>query len=342
MGERITFRGRGRGLVVSDGGTPMPAVSIAEPRVKFIKGWLTGGTDPGDGSVECGDGTAYPLEVTVDQLAGMFYRVKDGWFTAGSLSKITGIPDPGSSSTTTIAGTPPAEKFSYFETSYIDSGYSRRGYSLEADPFSNLIDLPDLEYYSAPYAVGDSSLNAYDMDNEYGMWSSFGGSTAGHGSLFYYNSEPLFPLYNRSAFEHAILTDTDDGEDIEGNYGLQPTNTNGGYETLSLIFSGKVTWVGGDNPFDPAATLYVGLEFDVSGSGGDASSNKTGKSDAYAVLKLELTGVDFVSCPLYTLNSDTVTDFVITAQEWWPYATKSGLPAYDSATGLPINGGPGA
>jgi hypothetical protein len=318
--------------VVEDNG----AVSITEPRVKFIKGWETGGTDPEDGSVECGDGTEYPLEVTVEQLSEIMYRVRDSWFTAGSLSKITDIPDEGSSSTTTIAGTPPAEKFSYFESSFVDYGYSRRGYSLEADPSFYLIDLPDLEYYSTPYAVGGRGEHAYDMDNEYGMWSSFGGSTAGHGSSFYYNSDPFFQLYNRSAFEHAILTDTDDGADIEGNYGLQPTNTNGGSERLSLIFSGKVTWVGGDNPFDPAAKLYVGLDFDVSGSGGDASSNETGKSDASAVLKLQLTGMDFVSCPLYTLNSDTVTDFVITAKKWWPYAKEDGTPMYSATTGLPL------
>jgi len=32
----------------------------------------------------------------------------------------------------------------------------------------------------------------------------------------------------------------------------------------------------------------------------------------------------------------------ITATEWHPYATKSGDPAWDILTGLPINGGPGA
>ena len=78
MSNRITFRERTPGVAVSGGGTP-PAVSISEPRVKYVKGWhTTDGTDPGDGSaVECGEGTAYPLEVTVDQLAEIFYRVKD-------------------------------------------------------------------------------------------------------------------------------------------------------------------------------------------------------------------------------------------------------------------------
>lgn len=32
----------------------------------------------------------------------------------------------------------------------------------------------------------------------------------------------------------------------------------------------------------------------------------------------------------------------LTATEWFPYATTTGDPAWDTATGLPINGGPGA
>ena len=59
-------------------------------RFAFVNGWLTGGTDPADGSVECGPGTAFPMEVTLDQVAEIFYRVKDAWFTGGSASwKVT-------------------------------------------------------------------------------------------------------------------------------------------------------------------------------------------------------------------------------------------------------------
>jgi hypothetical protein len=38
----------------------------------------------------------------------------------------------------------------------------------------------------------------------------------------------------------------------------------------------------------------------------------------------------------------TASDFVFEATEWWPYATTAGLPAWDTTTGLPLNGGPGA
>ena len=46
-------------------------------RFTFVKGWLTGGTDPADGSVECGDGTPYPMLVTLDQVAEIFYRCRN-------------------------------------------------------------------------------------------------------------------------------------------------------------------------------------------------------------------------------------------------------------------------
>lgn len=62
------------------------AVFTAEKRVTFVKGWLTGGTDPADGSVECGDGTIYPMEVTLDQAAEIFYRVKKARITSGGFS----------------------------------------------------------------------------------------------------------------------------------------------------------------------------------------------------------------------------------------------------------------
>jgi hypothetical protein len=57
-------------------------VFTPELRFKWVKGFV--GTDPEDGSVECGDGTIYPLEVTLDQLAEIMYRVKFAEFTSST------------------------------------------------------------------------------------------------------------------------------------------------------------------------------------------------------------------------------------------------------------------
>lgn len=73
------------------------AVFTGEYRFEWVKGWLTGGTDPMDGSVEVGDDTDYPLKVTLDELAEIFYRVKDGAISGSSTygpfsMEITGTP----------------------------------------------------------------------------------------------------------------------------------------------------------------------------------------------------------------------------------------------------------
>jgi hypothetical protein len=47
---------------------------------------VTGGTDPADGSVECGDGTDYPMLVTLDQLAEIMYRVRKAKITTGGFT----------------------------------------------------------------------------------------------------------------------------------------------------------------------------------------------------------------------------------------------------------------
>ena len=61
-------------------------------RFEFVKGWLTGGTDPADGSVECGDYTDFPVEVTgatnadkLDKIAEIYYRAKYAQFTSNDL-----------------------------------------------------------------------------------------------------------------------------------------------------------------------------------------------------------------------------------------------------------------
>lgn len=46
--------------------------------------------------------------------------------------------------------------------------------------------------------------------------------------------------------------------------------------------------------------------------------------------------------PVKFYSSGVTPNLTITATAWWPYATKSGDPAWDTATGDPINGGPGA
>jgi hypothetical protein len=70
-------------------------VTTPNLRFEFVNGWLTGGTDPADGSVECGEFTDFPIEVTgstvrekFDKIAEIYYRVKYAQFTSNELMSI--------------------------------------------------------------------------------------------------------------------------------------------------------------------------------------------------------------------------------------------------------------
>ena len=158
MGDFVTFRNKGRGRVEEDS----DAVSITDPRVKFIKGWETGGTDPEDGSVECGDGTAYPLEVTVEQLEAIFHGVKDSKVTDGAFTHDASFGDPlvPYFQTLTMSSDDPADAFGESADEY----YTLRSYctfigGVSPDvPMSNYgSDLLGDTYYLQASSVGGVS-----------------------------------------------------------------------------------------------------------------------------------------------------------------------------------------
>jgi len=130
----------------------MPAVHTAMTRFTFVKGWLTGGTDPADGSVECGHGTAFPMEVTLDQVAEIFYRVKDAWFTGGSASwKAYGSTQTINAST----DAPTNRRLDVGATTYQQRGYCKLGGD---------------DYNGATYNSGIGRYYSDIADNENGMW----------------------------------------------------------------------------------------------------------------------------------------------------------------------------
>jgi len=87
---KVHFKGIGsKGIVVDRGGTgPGPVLSIGhagisyvEPRVDYLRGQVS--PTPDDGFLACGDGTDFPMKVTVDQLFKIVYQVRDAVYVSG-------------------------------------------------------------------------------------------------------------------------------------------------------------------------------------------------------------------------------------------------------------------
>lgn len=300
MGERITTSERAEGCVTQSffGG-----VSIVEPRVKYVKGWLTGGTDPEDGSVECGAGTEYPMMVSLDEMCEIFYRVRDGWFTAGAINSNTQVEDK-----IPIAGQPNAN-LAFISTSP-DYEY-QRGY--------HWFDATQQLYHGTIYDYNGSSVQ--DAESELAMFNRpYTFSSLNH--YLYSGSDAVTPVYG---------FDTDSGTIAE----------------LNIESPTEVAYIG-DSPYDAGATLYARFQMVVSADYAGSRFLDTYK-DFFADpvlapvdLTIELSN-STLSIPLYRESEETLSydeDFVFTVKKWWEYADNAGLPAWDSTTGLPINGGP--
>lgn len=363
MSERISFRGRGRGLVVED----VDAVSKVEPRVKFIKGWLTGGTDPADGSVECGEGTAYPMLVTPAQLFEIYCRVKDAEFTAGELTLTDVIPPDYAS--LLVSSAPRPTKLAQFDAApNPDLKLSIRGYCAVTDdaaPSTPLPNVPLNRFGAAYYATqfwGDFAVRDIG-GKESAMWDTWNPAyQASIGEYFEFEDLWATGIVNpikafRTGFTQFFADQSTDA--LTTAYGLFEDFNGASTPTETGVhFGNNVAFIdnaGDGNPFNPSNEMWANFEFLHFGSF-DACTNKLGGTLTGTVIG---TGIRFVvvlsdgsevSCPIYYGDGRlpvvgptvTGTDFRLEAVEWWPYKTKAGLPAWDSTTGLPINGGPSA
>lgn len=111
----------------------------------------------------------------------------------------------------------------------------------------------------------------------------------------------------------------------------------------TIIKDGSDYWIQGDDGYSLATTNFL-LEW-VSGdqfiAQGDGFGGGTVNFEGSLILS------DGVPIPLklyagLTPGSAESATCVITATEWFPYATTTGAAAWDTTTGAPANGGPGA
>ena len=292
-------------------------IDTIESRIRFVK----------KESADVGDGTAWPMLVTLDQLAEIMYRVRDAWFTAGSI-KVYG-------KTLTIqAGTtyPLVSSISVDDSLYGTSYFYARGYNV-----SGTLDGAFTSHFAAPYSI--YSTDYQDCNSEIGIWfpdyGIIGSPIISAGGLTDF----------RCGFSHIVGCENSDPwsyipPDVYTAIGIHDDAPDVSNTPARLVvnFTGEVAYVG-DNPFDPAAEIYLGVEMNGSMSGGGVRTKIDGyyTDDTGANFVLGLAGGDSVSCKLYSgVTHDSIGDFVLQAQKWWPYAKSNGSPAWSETTGLPL------
>jgi hypothetical protein len=270
---------------------------------------------------EVGDGTAWPIKVTLDQLAEILYRVKDSKFSGAITETIDGVAVEFG-----FSGDPDTDLVS--EVSVYDyDWFMRRGFSAtDVAGFTG--------YFGEGYSVGGTEY--FDIgSNERGIWTP--AVTAG--SSFRTGLSHEFSIVMNGYLET---------EPLPSHY--LAYNAVGGVISPAgaiLTISREVAWVDANssgNPFDSNNEIWLGLTFDIWGTlyftTFASTSTATAGNDVYTGLELELelsSGV--LSCPIYFSTGDDTASFSgtirIEATAWWPYA-KPGGPVWNSGTGAKL------
>lgn len=337
-------------------------LTIPYYRPTFVKGEVTTGT-PADGFVACGPETANPMRVTVDQLAELYYRVRDATWTGGSMTMTNNYGNTASiyagGASFRSALLIEDNKINASEYAQCQRGHSYRSIGFHGDwwvgqPYGNSVAAPPTGRYGDDYQSG-----AYDpaevwrdiLDDELGMWGYRDGVTG----LTYRSSAVGLVVGGVSSIPptYAFLSSNDVTTD---------SNT---LNLCTLDFSGEVAWVDDDesgNPFSSGNRLFVGVRFAgefwqegsalavrsyLSSVRQDLAFVTGGGIANYVQIELASGTVTF---PIYAAvegdfaswDLDTSYPFVLTADKWWPYAKPDPdnpgetLPVWDTTTGAKL------
>jgi hypothetical protein len=292
------------------------AVYTRIKRFQWVKGWT--GVDPADGSVACGDGTEYPLKVTLDELAEIWYRVRDARFRSGLAHSV----DLGFA-VYNFSFTEPDPDVDFFKTETFDLGGAdehtvlvERSYTMDSPPV-NVSDERDIwtEALNVPTYPTLGTLTAINGAAHCAQLTTvIGGIT---------NIPTVYSPY----------------ADIGGAAPYYAAE-------IELAFNGYVAIVnvaadGNFNPANPTNELYIGMQFRSF-----SIDSGVGLADIYAVsvdngmdaiLPIELSIVLANSTPTVALyGRSAVTHsgdgYFLDAVEWFPYLDGDG-PVWDATTG---------
>jgi hypothetical protein len=266
---------------------------------------------------EVGDGTAFPMEVTLGQIAEIFYRVKDAWFTGGGAEwKVTGSPVSISAPTTA----PTNRRLDVSASTYQQRGYCKLGGD---------------DYNGATYNSGTGSYYSDIAASEHGIWRD-AWNDPDHIDAFSFEQDDFNGTQSSNSqwwgtpdVGFGVKAEVKRGDSVavvkrDAADGLFAA-TNKFYLEIEMLWSDyyPVPYFGGTNIYDD-------------GYGNDWS--------AYAepicqyILKLKSGNA---TCQVYfaadAWSEESGTHFIHEATEWWPYAKEAPpVAVWDVLTGAKL------
>lgn len=268
---------------------------------------------------EVGDGTAYPMEVTWDQIAEIFYRVKDAQFTGGSASWKVTVYDVGFSTISAPTTAPTNRRLDVSASTYQQRGYCKLGGD---------------DYNGATYNSGTGSHYSDIAASEYGIWrdawktphvdafsfeqDDFNGTQSSNSQWW---GTPFVGVGVRAEVKRGDSVAVVKLDPADGLFAA----TNKFYLEIEMLWTDyyPVQYFGGTNIYDD------GYGYDWS---------------AYAepicqyILRLESGDA---TCQVYfaadAWSEESGTHFIHEATEWWPYAKDAPpVAVWDADTGAKL------
>lgn len=304
------------------------AVNTLMSRVKFVS----------KTEEEVGDGTQWPIQVTLDQLAEIAYRVRVAEFEQGGSAEFTlTYGDPPTTDTLTlnspIIPAPSDEQLVVRRNPFVDGlpgsqttallrGYYRFN-NVKLEPWA-------LPFFGAPYDVPNFAYKCQDVKTETGMWLP-----AWQALVNDQDSELLTGLTHYCTWADYAYTGK-----LPTHYGPYVSTssdyTSGQFATLDATFIKSVAVVKSEtsdslNPLAPGAKLYIGCQLFIATVNYSLSTLKdathtlpadTGSAPIH--FRIKLANETVLKCPLYykALEGATLTggsDFTLKATKWWAY-----------------------
>lgn len=315
-------------------------------RFEFVDGQET--DTPDSGFVACGPGRPFPMEATLDQIAEIFYRVKDAWFTGGEASV---VPAEGAEFTPSVVYAPTTHTS---DRAFHTVGGGRngfRGYTTKTTVGGATISAHNDPYLGPEYTDGVSDDWRDIADNERGMWLQ--------GELGV--TLPYWSNVNAFSFYSYVNTPEDEYSALDTDCFQHGFSNTGAFTTCegSVVFNGQIAIVKvnpSDSDYAPTNRYFIGLvlrvEAPVSGTPLYVSTLNEWPypfppmdwgSGVCCNYVIRLSSGD-ISCPIYgivefpeDIESFGGSDFIHEAQEWWPYAKGSpATPVWNFETGLKL------